>query len=149
MELDGKPAADAYAEMLGTTRVALEGCHLTLSTGQPAGVLDPYGQYSVNVASYFTSQGAVRFAQPILEGTVLTFMKVDQDNMITAGQEALRKATLRGHITQPVVALVCSCALRTRLLRERGQEELVTMKNNDAGHTPAGVLRFWGAGGSR
>ncbi len=128
LELDGKPAADVYAEMLGTTRVALEGRHLTLSTGQPAGILDPYGQYSINVASYFTPQGAVRFAQPILEGTVLTIMEANQDSMITAGQEALRKATLRGQITQPVVALVYSCALRTRLLRERTQEELVGMK---------------------
>jgi PAS domain S-box-containing protein len=128
LELDGKPAADAYAEMLGTTRVALEGWHLTLSTGQPAGILDPYGQYSINAASYFTPQGTVRFAQPVLEGTVLTIMEANQDSMITAGQEALRKATLRGQITQPVVALVCSCALRTRLLRERTQEELVGMK---------------------
>jgi PAS domain S-box-containing protein len=128
LELDGKPAAETYAQMLGTSREALAGKHLTLTTGQPAGTPDIYGQYSINVASYFTSQEGVRFSQPVLEGSVLAIMEADKDTMIAAGQEALRKALLRGSVTDPAMAFVFSCALRTRILRERTAEEIAGMK---------------------
>jgi PAS domain S-box-containing protein len=142
LELDGKPAAETYAQMLGTTRKALEGKHLTLTTGQPAGTPDPYGQYSINVASYFTPQSGVRFSQPVSEGTILAIMEADQDNMIAAGREALRKALLRGEITNPAVALVCSCALRTRILRGRTGEEIVGMREMVPGVPIVGFYSF-------
>ncbi len=127
LELDGQPAAEVYARLLGTTRQALEGKHLTLTTGRPAGSPDPYGQYSINVASYFTAQGGVRFTRPVPEGTALTIMEVDEEDMIAAGEEALRKALLRGEITDPTVTFVFSCALRPRILGERAREELSGM----------------------
>lgn len=61
LELDGRSAAEVYAGLLGTTPQALAGKHLTLTTGLPAGSLDPYGQYSINVASFFTPQGGGAF----------------------------------------------------------------------------------------
>ncbi len=128
LELDGRPAAEAYTQLLGSTREALQGKHLTLATGQPAGSPDPYGQYSINVASFLTPGGGVRFAQPVREGTVLAIMEVDKERMIAAGREALRKAMLRGGITDPAAVLVCPCALRTRLLEERAGEEIRALR---------------------
>ena len=127
LELDGKPAAEMYAQMLDTPREALAGQHLTLTTGQPAGTPDIYGQYSINVASYFTSQEGVRFSQPVPEGSVLAIMEADKDTMIAAGREALRKALLRGSLIDPAIAFVFSCALRTRILGERTAEEIADM----------------------
>lgn len=128
LELDRQPADEMYAKMMGTSKEALNGKHLTLTTGQPIGFPDPYGQYSINVASYFTPQGGVRFAQPVTEGSLFTIMEANPDEMIVAGREALRKALLRGSITEPGVAFVFSCALRTRILQERSKDEITFMK---------------------
>ena len=65
------------------------------------------------MASYLTPQGGVRFAQPVPEGTSLTIMEAVSDDMIAAGQEALRKAMLRSGTIDPAVVLVFSCALPT------------------------------------
>ena len=96
MELDGEPAAEVYARMLQSDRASLEGKHLTLTTGKPVGSPDPYGQYSINVASYFTKRQGVRLAQPVAEGTLLTVMEADRNHFFGAGRTALRKALIRG-----------------------------------------------------
>ena len=127
LELDGQPAADVYSRMVQLPREDLAGKHLTLTTGRPLGILDPYGQYSINVATFFTESGGVRFTQPAPEGTCLTFMSADHDHLVAAGGEALRKALLRGSIKDPAVALVFSCALRGRILGSRLGEEISGM----------------------
>jgi PAS domain S-box-containing protein len=142
LELDSQPAAEVYARMLGMPQEELEGKHLTLTTGQPAGSPDPYGQHSINVASYFTPQGGVRFSQPALEGTTLTIMEVDEGSLIAAGQEALRKALLRGQVGDPALVLVFSCALRTRILGERMGEEITGMRDMVPGVPLVGFYSF-------
>ncbi len=129
LELDGKPAGEVYCQLQGSAREVLEGKHLTLTTKRPVGLPDPYGQFSINVASYFTGSGGLRFSQPVEEGTVLTIMEADPDNLIAAGQEAFRKALLRGSITDPALVLVFSCALRARILEERIGEEIQAIGN--------------------
>jgi PAS domain S-box-containing protein len=127
LELDGLPAAQVYAQMLGNEPQELEGKHLTLTSGRPLGSPDPYGQYTINVASYFTSEGGVRLTQPVFEGTALTVMQAEKDKLIAAGQEALRKALLRGQINEPAAVFVFSCALRHSILGERVGEEIFRM----------------------
>ncbi len=143
LELDGRPAAEVYARMVGLSPEELAGKHLTLTTGRPVGGPDPHGQYSVNVASYFTSRGGIRFTHPTPEGTVLTLMKADEDRMVAAGREAVRKAMLRGGITDPAVAFVFSCALRTDALGERAGEEISYVKEMAPG---VPVVGFYGFG---
>jgi PAS domain S-box-containing protein len=127
LELDGQPAADVYCRMVQLPRENLAGKHLTLTTGRPLGILDPYGQYSINVATFFTESGGVRFTQPAPEGTCLTLMSADHDHLVAAGGEALCKALRRGSIKDPAVALVFSCALRSRILGSRVGEEISGM----------------------
>jgi diguanylate cyclase (GGDEF)-like protein/PAS domain S-box-containing protein len=128
LELDGKPAADVYSQLLCISRVALEGKHLTLTTKRPAGILDAYGQYSLNVASFFTPEHGVRFSQPMVEGTLLTIMDADQSSLLAAGGEAVRKAILRGGITDPAMVLAFPCALRSLVLEGWGGEEIAAIR---------------------
>ena len=125
LELDGRPAADVYCRMLELPREALAGKHLALTTGRPPRILDPSGQ--INVAPCFTDSGAVRFTQPAPEAACLTLMPAAHDHPVAAGGEALRKALARGSIMDPALALVFSCALRSRTLESRLGEEISGM----------------------
>ena len=126
-QLDGRRAADVYAELVGTSRESLDGKHLTLTTGRPMGVRDLCGQPLINVASFFTPGDGICFARPVPEGTRLTLMETATDEMIAAGEKALLKAMLRSGTARPALALVCSCALRSRMLKERAPEEIAGM----------------------
>ena len=128
VELDGHPAAAVYARVTSRSRAELEGRHLTMTTGYTMGTSDPLGQFSINVASYCTPQGGILVTQPVAPGTVLTLMEAVPDRMVSAGQDAVRKAVLRGGITAPVCAVVASCALRPRIIGEaNAQRELGLM----------------------
>ena len=140
--MDHRPAAEVFSRLQGSSRDDLAGKHLTLTTKRPVGIPDPYKQYSINVASFFTAAGGVRFSQPVAEGTILTIMEGDEDNLILAGQEALRKAMLRSAITAPALILVFSCAIRARILGERAGEEMAAIKNLMPGIPVLGFYSF-------
>lgn len=128
LELDGKPAAKRYAHLLCVSPLVLEGKHLTLTTKRPVGV--PYGrdQYQLNAASYFTAEQGVRFSQPIPEGSMLTLMEADRQEMVAAGAKAVRKALMRGDIKDPALTLMCSCALRHHILEDTDAEEITCIQ---------------------
>jgi diguanylate cyclase (GGDEF)-like protein/PAS domain S-box-containing protein len=128
LELDGQPAAEGYCRVQGYPREDLEGKHLTMVTGRPLGTLDPYGQYSINVAAYFTPDGGLRVAQPVSEGTMLTIMAGTPEFVAAAGGTALKKALLRGSITQAAIVLAFSCCLRAQFLGECLAKETQGMK---------------------
>jgi len=118
LTLDGRAAAEALSGLLGQAPDQLSGRHITLTTGRMAGTADPMGQYSVNVVSFFTERGGVRFTQPLAVGTTVTVMAAEPQAMVSAGREVIRKALLRGGIARPAVALVAYCALRPRIIGE-------------------------------
>ena len=142
LEINGEQAAEVYSRLHDFPRETLEGKHLSLTTKRPMGILDAYGQYRLSVASFFTDEGGVRFAQPTPEGTVLTVMEEDLDSVVPAGSEALRKALLRGAVTDPRIALVFSCALRKQILGERIGEEIEAIKNMIPGVPVVGFYSF-------
>jgi two-component system, cell cycle sensor histidine kinase and response regulator CckA len=142
IELDGRPAAEVYAAMLGTTREALENRHITLTTGKPAGIPDPYGQHRVNVASFFTERGGVRFAQPVPEGSQIMILDTDAEDLLAAGNGALRRALTRGGIVEPALALVFYCAQREKILGARADEELQLMRRMAPDTRFAGFCSF-------
>jgi len=142
LELDGIPANYAYSRMVGSTLTALEGKHLTLTTGHTMGTADPMEQYNINVASYFTPCGGIRFTQPVTAGTVLTLMEPNSEQMLLAGKEALRKAMIRGGVTDPALSLVAYCALRPPIIGERSQDEIRGMTEFLAGSPLVGFCSF-------
>jgi len=127
LELDGAPAAEVYARIVGSARGALEGRHLTQTTGHTMGIADLVGQYSINVASFFTPRGGVNFTLPVPASTVLTLMKPSSETTFLAGKDALRKALMRGGIADPALSLVAYCALRPRIIGAKSQEEVRLM----------------------
>ena len=118
LTLDGRSAAEVFGDLLGQEHGQLNGQHITLTTGKMVGTADPMGQYSINVASFYTERGGVRFTQPLAVGTTVTMMAADTQTMVVAGREVIRKALLRGGIVRPAVALVAYCALRPRIIGE-------------------------------
>ena len=142
LELDGGPAADQYARNVGASRETLEGKHLTLTTGHTMGTADAMGQSCINVASFFTPRGGIRFTQPVTVGTELTLMDPADLEVPIAGREALRKAILRGNITRPGLSMVAYCALRPRILGEKAQKEIRLMAESSPGVPLVGFKSF-------
>lgn len=128
LSLNGEPAADALARLLGASREELEGRHLARSGGALAAIPDQFGQQTVNVAGFLGPEGGVRFSQPVVEGSSLAIMAAEPESLLGAGRDALRKALLRGAIQRPALAIVFSCALRRRALGDRAPEEIEQMK---------------------
>jgi signal transduction histidine kinase len=136
LALDGRPAAERISELLATPRDALAGKHVTLTTGRVIGIADAMGQFGVTACTFMTPQGGVRMAQPVSPGTVLTIMEPDPVNLNAAGGEAVRKATLRGAVTDPAIALVNYCALRARLIGDEGAQREITDMAKPMGGAP-------------
>jgi len=124
IQFDGINAADRYSQMLGSSFEKLKNKHLTLTSGKPAATLDILGEYRINVASFFTDNGGVRFTQPIAENTTIIIMEAQPEKLIDAGRSALHKAIVRGHIKQPVAVFLFSCALRQKILEDLNSEEI-------------------------
>jgi signal transduction histidine kinase len=140
--LDGRPAIDVYAELLGVGREALAGQHLTLATRTVLGSADAFGTYLPNVASWATDRGGVLLTRTAPAGTVLTRLAASDATAASAGPDALRKARLRGGITQPAVALTAYCALRPKLLGDASRAELPRMQEALAGAPLLGFASF-------
>ena len=69
-------------------------------------------------------------------------MEPDSEQMLLAGKEALRKAMIRGGITDPALSLVAYCALRPRIVGERSQVEILGMTELLAGSPLVGFCSF-------
>jgi signal transduction histidine kinase len=145
--LDGQPAAEAMAKLVGTTREALEGKHVTLTTRRAIGIGDAMGQIGITVCTFMTPQNGVRMAQPVAPGTVLKIMEPDPAGMLAAGQDAVRKAMLRAGISQPALGLVNYCALRARFLGDEGAAREIAGMTEAMGSAPlVGFCSFGEAG---
>jgi PAS domain S-box-containing protein len=142
LELDGRPAASRYAELLGYPEDDLKGKHITLTTGKLAGIPIRFNDYAINVSSFFTESGGVRFAQPMREGMQITIMEAAQSDLIAAGIMAIQDGLLRGEISRPAVSLIFSCAIRQRLLGGRSQEEIMTATSLLPGASAVGFYSF-------
>jgi len=124
VQFDSISAAEKYSQMLDNNFEKLKNKHLTLTSGKPAATLDILGEYRINVASFFTDNGGVRFTQPIAENSTVIIMEAQPDKLIDAGRSALHKAIVRGHIKQPAAVLLFSCALRQKILKDLNSEEI-------------------------
>ena len=124
LEIDGRPAAEAYADLLGVPRGSLDGTHVATATGRVVGLADPIGQYMPDVAGYVTPAGGINFTIPVSPGTVLTLLEASGDSAANAGRDALRKAKLRGGIAEPAVAIVTRCSLRPKVLGGAVRDEV-------------------------
>ena len=142
LTLDGIAAADGYSKLVGLSRANLEGKHLTYTTGTTIGIADSMGQYSVNIASYFTERGGIRVTQPVSVGTVFTRMEPDPDSMAGAGVEGMRRASIRGGIMEPALGIAYYCALRPKIMGDKSEKEVADMTKVLAGKPLVGFCSF-------
>jgi signal transduction histidine kinase len=127
LELEGRPAADVYAELVGARRDALDGVFVARATRTVVGMPGPLGSFIPNAASYVTPAGGLRFAIPVPVGQVLSRLEPDGDASRTAGPEALSKASARAGTGRPALAVVGCCAIRPLLLGDSVRAEVPTM----------------------
>lgn len=142
LTLDGQPAADQCSRMLGVSRRELEGKQLTYTTGRTFGIADAMGQYSINTASFLTERGGVRLGHPVASGSILTLMESDPETMVRAGARAIRKAVIRGGVTDIALGLVSYCASRPKLMGERTHDEIAGMMKTLDGKPLVGFCSF-------
>jgi|GEM_PF-851051 len=142
LEINHEPADEAYCTLIGKTPSEMTGKHLTLVTGKPVGLNDPFGEFIINVPSFLTKNGGVRFSQPVAEGSQLILMNGDPDTLIHAGRQALQKALFRGDIKRPAATLVFSCALRYKILKEKIAEEIEGIRDMARYANISGFLSF-------
>jgi len=142
LTLDGLPAADGYSKLVGLSRDKLEGIHLAYTTDATIGIVDFMGQYSINTASHFTQRGGIRVTQPVSVGTVVTRMEPDLDSMAGAGVEGIRRAIIRGGITDIAVGIAYYCASRPRIMGDKSEQEVADMTKVLAGKPLVGFCSF-------
>jgi len=142
LTIDHRPAAEVYARLCGREASELLGRHVALETGIPLGLRDAFGQYFLIVPTYMTSEGGLRISQPVGEGVRLTLMKASDKQMVEAGEEALRKALLRGQITRPALILSFACSLRSTRLGRRSEEEIQGIRKLAQDAPVAGFYAF-------
>jgi signal transduction histidine kinase len=127
VQLDGRPAADVYAELVDVPRASLDGVFVARATRTLIGIPGALGSYIPNAATYVTPRGGLRFAIPVPPGQTVSRIVVRPDTATTAGPEAVAKAAARGGVTRPALAVACSCAIRPLLVGERYPQEMPSM----------------------
>jgi signal transduction histidine kinase len=124
LTLDGLPAEEACYRLFKVSSTDIRNFH----AGIVVGISDPMGQYSISTA-YVTPRGGIRLSRQVREGTVLTRMEPDSVSVVDAGTDALRKAIIRGGITDVAISFTHYCALRSLIIGEMYVEEISRMKN--------------------
>ncbi len=142
LELDGRLAADRYAELAGEPRAALEGHHLAPSAGILLATSDAFGETLPLLATHLTHRGGVHFARSVAEGTVLRRLRIDREPASGAGVLALKKAILRGGVSDPALILTAHCAARPRLLGTSAGAELDSLARVLSGTPLVGFQSF-------
>ena len=143
LELDGRRAADVFAEFHDLKKADLESKPLFEQNLNHLGMRDALGHYTIFTPRCFTPEGGILLAHPAPEGAFLVLMEAVEDDMIAAGKNTLRRAMMQSGINRPAAILVCSCFLRMLLLGNRIDEEIAAITDIMPG-TP--VTGFYSAG---
>jgi len=143
LEMDGEPAADVFAALHDLPRETLEGKPLFEQPVKSLGMRNQLGQYTLFVPRYITPEGGILLAHPVPEGTTLTLMETDPDEMLAAGKDTLLRTMMQSGIARPAAIIICSCFLRMHLLKDRINEEITAITDIMPGVPVAG---FYSAG---
>ncbi|MHA1638082.1 MAG: FIST signal transduction protein, partial [Candidatus Thorarchaeota archaeon] len=118
LEIDNKPAAEVYANLMSCSLKKLEGKHRDMTTGATFGIYDLHGHPSIVITSRTTKRKGIIISESLPSGTVLYLMESDEKNLVQAKQEAFKKAILRGNITQPEFCFSFSNIYRNNILNQ-------------------------------
>ncbi|HEX2946717.1 MAG TPA: FIST N-terminal domain-containing protein [Clostridia bacterium] len=127
LELDGMPAQKALSNILKISEESLK--ELVNKTGIIFGISNPMGQYSLTFSMNTASCGGIEVKGRIKTGTVLTLMGINSEKMLDSGTDALRKAIIRGGISDIAVSFVYCCKMRSRFTGDTSKQEITRMMN--------------------
>ncbi|MBP2662233.1 MAG: carbohydrate diacid transcriptional activator CdaR [Firmicutes bacterium] len=135
LTIDGVTAVDVYSWLIDIPKEEMTGIHPAHAheNGVTIGISDPMGQHSVNLVDSITSRGGIRLSRPVSEGTVLTRMNPIKASLVQAGAEGIRKAAIRGDITEIALCLLCYCSFRPKILGNLIEQEFAGMREVLAG----------------
>lgn len=125
LTLDGIPAEKALSGLMKISEESLR--ELLHETGIILGISDPMDQYSISFSIESTPRGGIEMKSRIKPGTVLTLMGIDNERMLDAGTDGLRKAVIRGGISDVAICLTYCCALRPRFTGDIYKQEISRM----------------------
>lgn len=125
LTLDGVPAENALSSLLKISKESLR--ELLHKKGIILGISGPMGQYSISFSIESTPRGGIEMKSRIKPGTVLTLMGIDNEKMLDTGIDALRKAVIRGGISDVAVCFAYCCALRPRFTGDLYKQEIARM----------------------
>lgn len=129
-ELDGRPAAEVCANLLGLPRKQLGNDAIWFSQF-PFGTTDLYGNSILQVPEQILEDGSIKFGPHMANDQVITLMSGSKEDIRDAGLSAYNKAVLHGGLKKPSLALIFSCALRIRLLGEYRHAEINSVYRKD------------------
>ncbi len=141
-EIEGRPAHEAYSELLSAQVADLGETRATRSVKLASAILGGQGEFVPCVASRMPEGGGVRFALPVPEGATLVAMECDEEEMIQAAGWAASRAAFHGGVESPALALVFSCAVREHFLGVSAVAELESIARSVEGARVAGFLSF-------
>jgi two-component sensor histidine kinase len=130
IELDGRPAADVYADFVGIPVEDLMERHKRgayPSSTTPFGSIDIYGNSILHVPERILPDKSIQFPNLIRDNRVVTLMQPDPDEVFKAGWTSFNNAIQYGGLSKPSFAIMCACALRLTDTQE--QEEIVYFRN--------------------
>lgn len=145
LTLNDRPAADVLAEEIGTSRAAIEGCFIAIAAKTMLGTPGPLGSYNPNPPNFVTAEGGIRFDIPIPPGTDIYRLVADAETCITAGRDALSKASARARTSRPALVLTSCCVLRTLLFGEPAREEIDSLGGMLSGAPLVGFFDYGAA----
>jgi len=124
-ELDGRPAADVYADFVKIPVENLMESHRKgafPSSTTPFGSIDIFGNSILHVPERIFPDKSIRFPSLMHENSVITLMRRDPDEVLKAGWTSFNNAIQFGGLSKPSFAIMCACALRLTDTQE--QEEI-------------------------
>jgi two-component sensor histidine kinase len=122
-ELDGRPAVEVCADLLGIPIEHL-GDGVIWFSQFPFGATDVYGNWLLYVPECVLPDGSIQFGPLMRSDQVLTLMRATREDIVQAGLAAYNKAVRHGGLKKPSFAMMFSCALRKRLMGPDESKEM-------------------------
>lgn len=126
-EIDGIPAAEAFADMLNIDLNRLGATQTSLSN-HPFALHDIYGNSILLVPERLLNDGSIQFAPMMRNNQVITQMTYEADYIKKSCYRAFQKAVWQGGIQEPYVSLLFVCALRKNIMADRADDEITHLK---------------------
>jgi len=133
--LNGKPAAEVYAEMLGVKIDELKKNIIPYIAKYPFGFPDIFGNFWVRNPQAVIENNALLFFAPVPKNSILALMTGTDEDIIKAAEIAVKKEAEDGKIKKAGLGVVFGCAGRCYRLQNKIVDEWKLLKKT-FGETP-------------